>query len=343
MDKRLEHETAGLIKSWERHDERMLRDYLVADVEDPRLNIQSILSRHFLVEAMFGDRFAPLMEHELRFGLAANWMAKLQKMGTGAEEFPVILYALQNGADNAEGLPLPAFLSQTFARLPAAVNDTTVPNYLRAWLNESNLQCSRTGLTDEPVSTFQSIWRNVLEKEAPPGLAVLEPACGSANDYRFLEAFGLARLLDYTGFDLSEKNVRNAREMFPAARFNVGNAFQIQAADQAFDLCFVHDLFEHLSLEGLAAAVAEICRVTRRGICAGFFSMHEETDHIVRPVEDYHWNTLSAARTRALFERAGFNVQVVHIGTFLKWQFGCDETHNQNAYTFVAHRNVSTG
>ena len=47
---------------------------------------------------------------------------------------------------------------------------------------------------------------------------------------------------------------------------------------------------------------------------------------------------LSLARTKALFERAGFLVQTVHIGTFLKWRVGCDQTHNKNAYTFLARR-----
>ncbi len=144
--------------------------------------------------------------------------------------------------------------------------------------------------------------------------------------------------MDYTGFDLCEKNVANARAMFPRVRFEVGNAFAISANDRDFDVCFLHDLLEHFSLSGLARAVAEICRVTRHALCAGFFSMHEAVDHLVRPVGDYHWNTLSMARTKALFEAQGFSVQVVHIGTFLKWRFRCGETHNSDAYTFLAAR-----
>ncbi len=40
---------------------------------------------------------------------------------------------------------------------------------------------------------------------------MLEAACGSANDYRFLHAFGFAPFLDYAGFDISPKNIDNAR------------------------------------------------------------------------------------------------------------------------------------
>ena len=125
---------------------------------------------------------------------------------------------------------------------------------------------------------------------------MLEPACGSANDYRFLHAYGLARLVRYTGFDLCAKNIENARALFPDVSFAVGNVFEIAAPDKAFDLCFVHDLFEHLSLEGMQAAVKEVCRVTRQGLCVGFFNMDEIRDHQVRPVDDYHWNRLSMRR-----------------------------------------------
>ncbi len=126
--------------------------------------------------------------------------------------------------------------------------------------------------------------------------------------------------------------------MFPSVCFQVGNIFEITSQDGAFDFCFVHDLFEHLSLTGLESAVKELCRVVRHGICAGFFQMDEIPEHLVRPVDDYHWNTLSMEKTKALFTEAGFAVQVFHIGSYLHSRVGCDETHNPNAYTFLALR-----
>jgi len=162
-----------------------------------------------------------------------------------------------------------------------------------------------------------------------------EVACGSANDYRWLAACGLARLIDYTGLDLCETNVRNARALFPAARFQVGNVFALDAPDQAFDCLLANDLFEHLSLAGLETAIKEVCRVTRRGMCLSFFNGAEIADHVVRPVDDYHWNTLSVERLRAAFAARGFQAQVVHIGTFLRWAAACDRTHNPHAYTFL--------
>ena len=190
------------------------------------------------------------------------------------------------------------------------------------------------------LDTFTVLWRTVLADEAATEapVSVVEPACGSANDYRFLDACGLARFLDYTGFDLSEQNVANARTLFPARRFAVGNALEIAAGDRAFDYGVVHDLFEHLSVEALEAAVSELCRVTRGGLCLGFFQMDEVDEHVIRPVDEYHVNTLSLARMLALFARHGFAGEAVHIGTFLRFRFGGEQTPNPNAYTLVLER-----
>jgi ubiquinone/menaquinone biosynthesis C-methylase UbiE len=323
-----------------RHESAMLRDYLVAGVEDPRLNLQSILSRHYLIRALAGDRFDPLMRQEYRFSAVMNWLLAATKPPGAAETGAMILHGLKRGADNVEGIEIPQFALETFASLPLQIGALTVPNYIEKSL--VSLDQPAGGLE---LDTFCAIWREAIGgwaaiggPEAASRLSVIEPACGSANDYRFIEACGLAAHLDYTGFDLCERNVENARLCCPRAKFLHGNVFQIEAADRSFDLCFVHDLFEHLSLEGLATAVRELCRVTRLGICAGFFQMHEMPEHVVREVDEYHWNTLSMEKSRELFMNEGFQCRVVHIGSFLKAETGCDQTHNPNAYTLMLWR-----
>lgn len=338
MDDSLRQETEKLVRSWLQYDAPFLRDYLVVDVEDPRINVQSILTRHFVISALFGNKFVDLLQHELRFAGAMNWLANLAKNSGSAEELRTVLHALEHGADSAEGLQIPHFLSQTFASLPVCVGEITIPNFIRHFLVGGNAP-TQPGHDAPGFNTFVSVWRTALSNEQTQRVSVLEPACGSANDYRFLGAYGLTRLIDYTGFDLCEKNVGNARAMFPNARFHVGNVFEIAAPDQAFDLCFAHDLLEHFSLAGLECAVRELCRVTRHGICVGFFQMDETPEHIVRPVEDYHVNTLSLARTKELFSQHGFAVQALHVGSYLRWRAGCHETYNPNAYTFLAFRN----
>lgn len=340
MDDFLKQETEKLARSWMRLDVAELGRYLVVDVEDPRVNVQSMLTRHFLLTTLFGAKFEGVMDGELHFAAALNWLRQRGADLHTPEDCAALLHALRRGADNAEGLRVPAFLTRLFARLPARVGGVFVPNYIERFLVREALPHAG-GSDTSPTSvldTFQALWADLLAGEVPPGVRVLEAACGSANDYRCLASFGLARLLDYTGFDLCQKNVQNARALFPSVRFEVGNVFEIAASDGAFECSFAHDLFEHLSPEALLVAVRELCRVTRRGLCVGFFQMDETADHFIRPVEEYYWNTLSMDRLKTLFGEQGFDVQPLHIGTYLHWRTGCAETHNPNAYSFIALR-----
>src|ERR1041385_2672650 len=104
MDEHLQRETEKLIQSWMQYDSAMLRDYLVAGVEDPRINVQSILTRHFLIVALFGNRFERWLEHEIRFALVMNWARGTLAQIAGGEDLEAIAHAVRIGADNAEGL-----------------------------------------------------------------------------------------------------------------------------------------------------------------------------------------------------------------------------------------------
>lgn len=340
MEGPLQAETGKLLRSWMRYDAAELRDYLVADVEDPRINVQSILSRHFLVRALFPDSFEALMREEYRFAAAVNSLMALFRSLHDEEEAGLILNALRRRSDNAEGIAIPHLLIEEFRRLPAAADSLEVPNYLQALLEGVDFVAGQPRFADAAMLTFARLWAKAMGNATPSPvpLQVLEPACGSANDYRFLGQYGLAGLLDYTGFDLCPKNIENARAMFPGTRFETANVFEIPASDAAYDVCFVHDLLEHLSFEGLERAVRELCRVTRRAFCVHFFNMDEVPEHVLRPVENYHWNTLSVSRTRELFASLGFEAQVVHIGAFLLKATGAEDTHNPNAYTFILWR-----
>ena len=338
MSPSLAAESEKLARSWMCHDPALLRDYLVAGVEDPRINLQSILTRHFLLRALGLERFRPLMEEEYRFASAMNWLVKLAGQAGDSDELGQVLHALRKGGDNAEGIEIPWFIIRTFALLPLAAPGLAIPNYIETFLSGTQIRDGQARPCQASLDTFRNLWSAALAAEFPAGnqaLTVLEPACGSANDYRFLEAFGIARLIDYHGFDLCRSNIENARALFPRVSFELGNVFDISAPDKTFDACFVHDLFEHLSPAGLDAAARETCRVTRRGLCIGFFNMDEIPAHKFRPVREYHWNMLSMARMKELFADCGFAAQAVHIGAFLRSKTGCDQTHNPNAYTFL--------
>jgi SAM-dependent methyltransferase len=324
-----------------RHDAAWLRDYLIAGVEDPRLNVQSILSRHFIIRALFGESEGDWMRQEIGFAAVMNWLVAIAEQAGDGEVLHAVRHALRCRADNAEGVPIPRFVAQAFEQLPVTLAGIVVPNYVESFLAGTRFEQGRPVADRTSLETFQhfySCWLSRLHAKRP---TIIEPACGSANDYRFLDAYGLAPLLDYTGFDLCAKNIQNAKALFPGVRFEIGNAFKIEAPDQSFDLCLVQDLFEHLSLAGLQAAVNEVCRVTRLGICIGFFQMDEIGEHVLRPVEQYHWNLLSVTRMRQLFDSYGFTAQVLHVATFLRQTVGCGQTHNPNAYSFFLRRRIS--
>jgi SAM-dependent methyltransferase len=341
VNESLKAETEKLTRMWMRHEADWLGEYLVSGVEDPRLNMQSILTRHVLIRELFGEIFSELMREELRFGAVMNWLCRVPGINDNPEEAGVILDALKRASDNAEGLSIPRFLLQTFAALPATFENFGVPNYMEEYLMATEAEENRRSSPREhALDRFAGLWNGALSKvvSRAPRLSVLEPACGSANEYRFLNRYGLVQFLEYRGFDLCEKNVANARALEPGVEFSVGNVFEIAAADRAYDWCIVHDLFEHLSLEGMQAAVSEVCRVCRTGICIGFFQMDELPQHLVRPLSEYYCNRLSREQTARTFAEHGFAAQTFHIETFLRAELGWGDTHNPFAHTFVLRR-----
>jgi len=185
---------------------------------------------------------------------------------------------------------------------------------------------------------FEERWRAVLAGRSAPPLAVVELACGSANDYRAFVDFGLARLLDYTGIDLNPKNIDNAQRRFPDARFQVGNAVSTGLPDGSADVVIVSDLFEHLPIELAHAALQEAVRLARRGLILSFFNMADIPDHVDRPVAAYHWNLLSKARFEATLRATFPEVAAASIPDWLRAEFGYEHSYNPHGWTIIASR-----
>ncbi len=333
---RFKIESEGLAKSWQRYDSAHLRDYLVRGVEDPRINVQSILSRHFLIERLFGRRFEAVADAELRFAIAMNWLMKTVSTCARVEQLGELLDSLLDGIEIANGTRIPAYVQSIFDSLPCECNGVIVANYVNEVLMWPPMEPVALPLPESVLNTFATIWQNLLACEPTERISVIEPACGSANDYRFLHAFGIAPLIDYCGFDLCDKNIANARRMFGDANFGCANVLEIGHADKSFDFCFVHDLFEHLSPAAFDRAVEEVVRVTLKACCLSFFNAGCNPEHIERPIEDYHWNTLSISQTDQLLRRLGCETKIIGIDAWLRQQFECGDTHNKQAYTVIA-------
>lgn len=320
-------ENEALRWSWDRHEAAELDSYMIADVEDPRIHCQSILTRALVADTLWPGEFTDLIEAEQRFGLVMTWILQQYKKGTA----PADLYEQVVDRD------CPGFVAETHYWLPQQ-------EALRDYVTLS-LQNLEPRLPEIALDAFADLWRGILGERAagrpaPPKLRVLEAACGSANDYRFLHAFGFAPFLDYSGFDISPKNIANARRRFPEAEFFVGSAFDTGLPDRSFDFVYAHDLFEHLSADGLAAGFAELLRVCRRQAWLHFFNLSlSAPDHAIIPVDHYHWNLLSLSKLIDMIPDGFGAPEVIAIPEFLQSQFGCGDYYNAEAVTLLITRN----
>jgi ubiquinone/menaquinone biosynthesis C-methylase UbiE len=287
-------EQKQLEKSWARHAPEVLDQYLVSGYQNPRINAQSILARHYLIRRLFGDEFNALMKDEVAFCVEAN-----------------------------------DAIRQRAAELGVTIQVYTDP-VKRARVAEV---CR---VIADREDTFEKRWREVLADRTAKPLKVLEFACGSANDYRFFDSYGLAKFLDYTGVDLNRSNIDNARKRFPGVRFEQGSILGLPYESGSFDYVIAFDIFEHLSLRAMEHAMAEAVRVAREGFLVAFFIMVDQPEHTERPKGDYHWNELSAPRVRAAMEKHFGSVDLIHVRTFLAEQYGFKHYYNVRAWSLFA-------
>lgn len=330
-------ETQQLKAAWQRHNTAFLDTYLVRDVEDPRINIQSILTRHCLIRTLFHDRYAVIMEHELYFAMAVNWLLTLLKSLPSRQavhdQIADILHTLlaeENTPDTS--VTVPPFIAAAFGKL-------AFPNYIGDLLMWVPRELDDECIPDYQLNRFRWIWAQTLAAEQAPPLRVIEPACGSANDYRFWDDYGLTPFLRYTGFDLSEKNIRNAKARFPDVDFRVASVFDIPAQDKTCHLCVVHDLFEHLSPEGIDRAIAEIGRVTAQKACLHFFNMDDAPEDAIRKKGEYYWNRLSCETMHKRLEPAAAGIEQCRLNTWLNDRFAYPHYYNSHAFTLHVQMN----
>jgi ubiquinone/menaquinone biosynthesis C-methylase UbiE len=292
---KLRDEQAALRRTWARHSADSLEDYLVSGYQNPRINAQSILTRHLLIRQLFGDQeFAPLMADELRFCAETNEALRVR-----AKEL---------------GVPMGSYLDVEKRAAVALVCEAIA----------------------DREDTFERRWRETLAGRTAPPLKVLEFACGSANDYRSLAAYGIAPLLDYTGVDLNEANIANARKRFPGVAFQIGSVLDLPFEDASFDYVLAFDIFEHLSLEAMERAMSEAVRLAGKGVVLAFFIMVDAPEHNERPRNSYHWNELSVHKIEQRLRTDFTDVQVTYLPAFMKEGHGLHPYYNKKAYTIIA-------
>ena len=325
MDRALREETERLAWAWDRYPQGVLDNYLTVGVEDPRINVQSILTRSLVTRVLFPGEFEHLFDAELRFGLCMTWIT--QRLRNGDDRWDM-LDRLESGETSA----FPEFLTAAYESTQNI--DCLIPDYVTEALFRPALD-GESPISNTVLEMFAPIWNRTLMSRRAAAVSIIEPACGSANDYRYLAYYGLGCFLRYLGFDISRKNIANARARFRDTSFFVGNVFQIPAKDGAFEYLFVHDLFEHLSPEGLKTAMKECLRVTAKQAWLSFFNLDLIPNHRFLSDGQYHWNTLSLDRIVQLVRQYAGTVDLIDVPELVRRKTGYGEYYNQRARTLI--------
>ena len=326
MTNTFQTENQDLAASWEQYPREHLDTYLVTDAEDPRINAQSILTRALIADTLWSERFPNLIDDELRFGTVLTWL--LEQLNSGVDPYELLDTIGEDNPDTA-----PKVVRETYRILQS--NNCPVADYITSAVHEHNPDNPEQRLGENALNTFSDFWRLILQGRQVQSISILEPACGSANDYRFIHQFGLANFINYTGIDIAAKNIDNAKARFPDTNFHTQSIIDSRFDDEAFDYLFVHDLFEHLSLEALDHTLAEILRIVKHQAWLHFFNVDTSPDHTVKPIEKYHWNTLSLDKLCHTIEAQGAQIEVISIADLLKQKFDFDDHYNPGAYTLL--------
>ncbi|OHB63956.1 MAG: hypothetical protein A2Y77_10130 [Planctomycetes bacterium RBG_13_62_9] len=322
-------EEYNLKSSWDRYPSEYLDHYLVSGVEDPRINGQSILTRALLVDALHPGRFDALITEELRFGAVLTWIVRQLEKGSGRYE---LLDAIES--------PCPAQVPEFILKTHAWLQDEAcpIPDYITATLSHEDHDMPRHCLSDLALDTFMTIWSAQLSQTSGAAISVLEVACGSANDYRFLPRCGLAPFLNYTGIDIAARNIANAKRHYPNVDFRVQSILTTAFPDASYDSLYCHDLIEHLSLAAVERALEEMFRIARNDVILHFFNGKWDGDHEIVPVRRYHRNRVSLKKITAFFERLGAQVTCLRMTQWFQEKFGFPGYHNPNAFSMIVER-----
>ena len=81
-------ENQNLAATWQQYPREHLDTYLVNDTEDPRINAQSILTRALVADTLWPNRFANLIDDELRFGTVLTWL--LGQLHGGSDPYALL-------------------------------------------------------------------------------------------------------------------------------------------------------------------------------------------------------------------------------------------------------------
>jgi SAM-dependent methyltransferase len=104
-------------------------------------------------------------------------------------------------------------------------------------------------------------WIGKLVARLEPGSGVVELGCGNGT----AETRALAERFDVTGVDLSEEQLRRARERVPRVKFVQADLTSVEFAESSLDAVCAFYVFNHVPRELLAGVFDRIHRWLRPG------------------------------------------------------------------------------
>jgi SAM-dependent methyltransferase len=154
--------------------------------------------------------------------------------------------------------------------------------------------------------------------------SVVEVGCGAGRDGMVLSASGLV----YRGLDLSDASVALCRELGLDAR--QGSALDLPFVDDEFDAGWTMSTLMHLPGDDLAAALAELGRVIRRGGILEIGVWGGEQDREWTDARGRYFQSRTDGRLRAMLAAVG------EVTAFDTWSWFDDGGHYQWARVVVA-------
>jgi len=329
----IEMENERLKGSWDCFPAEHLAKYLSLGEQDQRINAHSILTRALLADTLWPGKFDALIDEELRFGLVMTWL--LQQLKSGVDRFE-LLRELDAAAPCHR---IPELLQETAAWLHR--DDCPVTDYMTDALMFTEPDLPAWSLFEPALNTFAGLWSRQLANMLAERVSVLEIACGSGNDYAAILDFGLAAHISYAGFDISWKNIRNARDRFPGVDFFEASILDSGLPDDSFDFIFVHDLLGHLSPDALEVALAEIMRIARKEAWLHCFNVADIGNHEVYPFQAYYRNRLSIWQVKASLEKLGASVEFVSITDMFYNKFRFRQEYTEFSGSFIVKKSAT--
>jgi hypothetical protein len=121
---------------------------------------------------------------------------------------------------------------------------------------------------------------------------------------------------EYSGFDLCQKNVENARRLFSGNEFSRSGTFSKSPLLPNLSIFVLFMICSNTSsLAGLEQALGEICRVHSARNVPRFFQMDEIPEHVVRAARGLLLEPAEpGSGERAFGEPRLFTAQAIHLG-----------------------------